>query len=373
MKNIILKGYYGRDNFGDEIMLDLIVSYIKNEYPSLKLQIMNSNPEMLKKKYKIDTPEALITGAYGRSNLLKRITTIVRADCYIVGGGTIITDKHSSLHLLEYYVEFLLRKLLKKPSVFISIGATRFKHSWTKILCKMIINSSDLCMVRDIESYDYLKKICCTKKIVQTGDLVLLAFDRLNNNGICKIVNNKKIGFCVMPYYESLYKKPELDKDLAKKIASIIDKLSCKGYEINLIPIQYGYNNTLDYKFSKQVQFQCSSQVRLFECIDNKEKMERIEEMDFIISMRLHAILFAISKNIKTIAINHNEKIDSCMKTYNLENQCVTMDNLMRIPEMIDTLTNKNCDKIIDAERKKAEKNFAYLATILDKVVNDER
>ena len=218
MKNIILKGYYGRDNFGDEIMLDLIVSYIKNEYPSLKLQIMNSNPEMLKKKYKIDTPEALITGAYGRSNLLKRITTIVRADCYIVGGGTIITDKHSSLHLLEYYVEFLLRKLLKKPSVFISIGATRFKHSWTKILCKMIINSSDLCMVRDIESYDYLKKNCCTKKIVQTGDLVLLAFDRLNNNGICKIVNSKKIGFCVMPYYESLYKKPELDKDLAKKL-----------------------------------------------------------------------------------------------------------------------------------------------------------
>lgn len=371
MENVILKGYYGRDNFGDEIMLDLIVSYFKKNYPFIKLQIMNSNPEMILKKYGIETANELITGNYGKTGIVKRILTIIRADCYIIGGGTIITDKHSSLHLFEYLLELSIRKFLGKPSVFISIGATKFKHSWSIVICKLILCCCELCMVRDSESFKMLRDIYNDKKIVQTGDLVLLAFK--NDNKKKESHSQKKIGFSLMPYYESLYKKNEMDIELANKIAKIIDILSKKGFNVSLIPIQYGYNNELDYKFSKLVKSFCQSKTEILTCYDSEGKMKEIETMDYIVSMRLHALLFAIFKNKKVIAISHNEKIDSCMKVYNINNQTVTMNKLDNIIEIVQQLQYKKFDyhETVYEQMLLAEKNFSYLTEILNRMIKD--
>ncbi len=370
MKKVILKGYYGRDNFGDEIMMDLIISFFKENYPQLQLQVMNSNPEMVLKKYGIETPKSLVTGSYGKMGIFKRVLSIIKADCYVIGGGTIITDKHSILHLVEYSIELILRKILGKPSVFISIGATKFKHKMTKFLCRIMFQCCDLCMVRDHESYLLLRKIYNKSKIVETGDMVLLAFNK-ENNKLSKNLEIKNIGFSLMPYYESLYKKNELDIKIAQKFAEVINKLSEEGYYISLIPIQFGDNNKLDYYFSKTVQKMCKSKVEVFDCKDNQEKMKKIATMDFLVSMRLHSLLYAISNNIKSVAINHNEKINSCLKVYGIEDQAVTLENISNIVDIIHLLEKKkvNFDDIVLEEYNKAEKNFNYLSLILNKLV----
>ena len=374
MKTVILKGYYGRDNFGDEIMMELIISYFKNLYPSLQLQVMNSNPCMLEEKYGIKTPVELVTGNYGKKDALKRIATIIRANCYIVGGGTIITDKHSSLHLVEYLIEFGIRRILHRPSIFISVGATEFKHKSTQLICKMLLRCSNLSMIRDSESFALLSKLYSGKSIVKTGDLVLLAFDQ-NRSTISKktTFEKKKIGLSLMPYHESLYNRPELDVELAKEFADVADLLAKEGFNVSIIPIQYGYNNDLDYRFSKMVLNMCESNVELFECRNNEEKMRKISTLDCLVSMRLHSLLCAISNNINCIAINHNEKIESCLKVYGIQNQSVTLENIHDIVGKVKEIPAM-CDytEIVAEQRLEAAKNFEFLSKILDKVVGDE-
>lgn len=373
MKKVILKGYYGRDNFGDEVMMELIISFFKKKYPFLQLQVMNSNPKMVFEKYGIQTPKSLVTGSYGKVGIFKRVLSIVNADCYIIGGGTIITDKHSALHLVEYFIELFLRKIFRRPSVFISVGATKFKYKTTRVLCKLIFWCCDLCMVRDHESYLLLREIYNKDKIVETGDIVLLSFDE-NNNKILENLKGKNIGFSLMPYYESLYRKNELDIKIAKKFSEVIDKLSEEGYCVSLIPIQFGDNNNLDYSFSKIVQKMCVSKVELFDCRDNQEKMRKIASMNFLVSMRLHSLLYAISRNIKSIAINHNEKINSCLKVYGIEEYAVTLENISNIIGLIHALEKKQIDfsNVILEEYNKAQKNFNYLSSILDKMIKEK-
>lgn len=337
-KLTILKGYYGRDNLGDEIMLEVFIKYLQQN-TNVSLCVMNSNPQQLKERYGLNTPDALVTGNRGdtvsfKSKTLKRIRKIIDADLYIVGGGTILTDKHSVLHLLEYAIEFFVRRMRGRKNLLISVGSTEFKSKLAEMACRIIINNSDVCTIRDGQSYDQLSKLSKKCNIMKTGDLVYLAdeiygFQSSRDGNKDETIKKKhKVCFCLMPINNSLHQQPENDIPLAYKFATLIDTIN-EAYDVEcyLLPIQYGDNNRLDFDYCEYIKMQCNSNVEIVDQKTTDGKIDAIKAMDVIVSMRLHALLIALMSGKKVIAIDHNPKIMAFMKHHCIESDDIALGN----------------------------------------------
>ena len=53
MSKILLSGYYGFANAGDEAMLTAIITGLRREVPSVEITVLSSNPAMTAEKYKV--------------------------------------------------------------------------------------------------------------------------------------------------------------------------------------------------------------------------------------------------------------------------------------------------------------------------------
>lgn len=371
MKEVILRGYYGRDNLGDELMKDIFIRNILSQ--DVKLYVMNSSPESLKSMYNIDTPDELISGKIPTiSNFFKRFIRILKSDLYIYGGGTILTDKHSYFHLLENNIYFLGRRIIKKKSLLISVGATDFKTKIGKLLCRRLIQNSTFAYIRDVDSYNRLKMITKgSKKLVLSADMVLLYKDFIKEK---ENKQNNMVGLCLMPYYYATYHDKEKDNNLMIKIIEQLRIIYKKDNNINfyLIPIQYGKNDLTDYYFCKEIYEKLKDEMKIDFCEEREfaKKIDELSKCNCIISMRLHALMISKMFNRKIFAINHNEKIGYFMKHYDTLDNSVTLDEIDKLGKTFLNMTNEtspNQEEIIEKDYCLAKENINIINKILNK------
>ena len=55
MKKILISGYYGFDNFGDDAILHVIVSELKKHLVNPKITVISNNPIKTRKIYAVDS------------------------------------------------------------------------------------------------------------------------------------------------------------------------------------------------------------------------------------------------------------------------------------------------------------------------------
>ena len=369
MKKIIIRGYYGRDNLGDELMKEI---FIESLGESAKLQIMNSDPQGLYKKFDLKTPNELVTGKTpSAKNIIRRFITIMKADLFVFGGGTILTDKHGYFHLAENAVYFLFRKVLGKKNLLVSVGATEFKSRIGKILSKLLINSSQEALIRDDDSYALLKRLTHnSSKVIHSSDMVLLTPEHIT---IPSNIESRTIGVCAMPYNWATFHKNGNDKELLKQLAEQIVLIGKQtGCKFLIIPIQYGDNCVTDYEYSKRLYaiIKDKVDVHFCDCKSIEEKISEIGRCEYLISMRLHALMISALVGGKVFAVNHNEKISYFMKRYSSIKYSVTLEEMSDIAERFLSLKNDQNSintRALAEDSKRAKHNI----TTINKYINE--
>ena len=370
MKKLIIRGYYGRDNLGDELMKETFIRSFNRT--DIKLYIMNSAPESLKNEFGLDTPNELVTGGIpGFKNAVKRFFTIVSADLFVFGGGTIITDKHSFFHLLENSVYFFVRRLLGKKSLVVSAGATKFKTGKGLFFAKQLIRFSTYTYIRDDDSFDYLTEITKgSKKLVRSSDMVLLSKDILPKNS--DKAEKKYIGLCLMPYYYATFHDNNGDDELLNTLCEQIKIISEKksGSSFLIIPIQSGLNNDTNYIYSKKAFDILKNEgldVVFCEGKNNAEKIEALSKCESLISLRLHALMLAKLMGSQVFAVDHNEKIAYFMKRYDSIENSVKLDDADSLAEKFLASVEVDSSDIIEADYETSKGNIE----IINKLISD--
>lgn len=370
MKKVIVRGYYGRDNLGDELMKDIFIRELN--VPDIELYIMNSSPESLRNEYDISTPEELTTGQIpSLTNTVKRLCRIVSADVYIYGGGTIITDKHSYFHLVENAIYFACRKLLRKKSLLISVGATNFHSKRGLFFAQRLIRNSTYAYIRDEDSYNYLKKITHnSNRLVQSADMVLLTRDAISEKRYGD--PDDRIGLCLMPYYYVTYHQRDKDEQLLDSLVTQIAIIGREmlGFAFTLIPIQAGNNDATDYEFCKKVfdRLKGEIDITISKCNSNEEKIHELSRCKYVISMRLHALMLTKLMGNRVFAINHNEKIEYFMRHYDSIKNHVTLNNIERLaPKFLESIKSscQESEELINTDYNLAKGNISIIKSFL--------
>jgi len=168
LKNIMISGYYGFGNCGDEAILLALTQELSKHISKEKIIVLSNNPENTEKIYKVKS--------INRFNLISIISKLKDSSLFISGGGGLIQDvSGKGLSVLYYLGLIFMARLFKIPNIVYGQGIGPIKKNINKILVKMVLKKVDLIIVRDEESKILLKKMgIINKKIIVNADTAFL-------------------------------------------------------------------------------------------------------------------------------------------------------------------------------------------------------
>jgi polysaccharide pyruvyl transferase CsaB len=293
MKKIVISGYYGFENLGDEAVLAGIISLLKKKNKKLKLTVLSATPEETAQRYGVN--------AVSRNSLIQISHVFAEADLFISGGGSLLQDVTGSLSVPYYLAIFWLAKLQGLKTAYYAQGVGPLQKRWSRWLTAFSLNRFDFLGVRDQGSKELLKEIGVKKEIKLTADPVFALYNMVNVVRQ-KIKGEINIGVSVRPW-ESDYLE-----ELAQGLNSYAERYKCKFL---LLPMHKGS----DEKTSQKLKGLLHAKTELVELSHEPEKaLKAFSQLDLFVGVRLHSLIFALLNQIPSLALSYDPKIEGLME-----------------------------------------------------------
>ncbi len=301
MSDIIISGYYGLGNSGDEALLESIVKDLKSLSPDITITALSGNARLTNKRYGIKT--------VSRMNLFSIIKEMRKAKLLLSGGGTLIQDATSTKSLLYYlFIISLARKMGLKTMIYANgMGPVKEKNI-EKV--KKVLNETDLITLRENISLEELKKWGVDKpQIIVTADPAfnLVPSDKERAEEILSEYAVEKEEKVVSV---SVRKCNNLPRNFEEEMALALDVIAEMGYLPVFIPMQLGQDLELSINIAKRMKN--PSRV-----IDREimvgDMLSIIGRCSFVCGMRLHMLIFASVMNVPMAGIAYDPKIKGFM------------------------------------------------------------
>ena len=231
MNKIVISGYYGFANAGDEAMLTSIVRALRGVQPEIDLTVISGNPAETSAKHKVKS--------IYRFNFFKIYNALKNADMLLSGGGSLLQDVTSLRSLFYYLFIILMGKMAGKKVMLYSHGIGPIRNTLARKLTRIVCSKADLITVRDADSQTELLKMGISgRNIIVTADSVLalpvadktIGQKILQNAGID--INRPVLGISVRPWAN--------DINCFKVIAAALKQFKSEhDAQIVLLPLQY--------------------------------------------------------------------------------------------------------------------------------------
>ena len=292
---VVISGYYGFDNIGDEAILKSIIMALKEEDENIEITVLSSNPTETKKNYNVN--------AINRWSIKTIYKELKNSDGLISGGGSLLQDVTSSRNILYYTSIIGLANLINKPVFVYAQGVGPINKKLNKKIVKYFLNKVQYISLRDEDSFKLIKSIGVNIKTDIVPDPVMgLDFKNID----CKSRGNSYIIISVRDWCTK--------EAYLKKIAKSCNDISKEGISIKLLPM----HGKLDEEIAKELAKMIECEVEILSHKMNIEnKLKYIREAKLMIGMRLHALIFAGNVGTPMIGISYDPKIDSYLKLVN--------------------------------------------------------
>lgn len=163
---ILIAGYYGFGNLGDELILTSIVSQVQKRYPGSSISVLSPEPVATATRHKI--------AAIPRWNPVLILTALWKNDVFILGGGGLLQNKTSNRSLFYYLALVAIARFFQNPVVLYAIGVEHIEGElWRTVMRVLFSGKKVFITVRDNESKElFIAMGLPAHKIFVTADPV---------------------------------------------------------------------------------------------------------------------------------------------------------------------------------------------------------
>ena len=349
---IVLSGYFGYDNVGDEAILFSIIRALRKLEQTVELTVLSNNPAETAATYGVNS--------VNRWNIGEIRSALKKADGLISGGGSLMQDA-TSTKTIPYYAGIIkLAQMAKVPVFIYSQGMGPIHGKLGKWLVKSVFNKSAGITVRDEASHTLLREIGVRLPVTVVPDPVvglggneftspwldewlktqfkadaeqtereeaemnLHAADAANasDDAVTDMdaisddsVNDKddpteELQVSVTPpdYITVSVRDWPSEVDFKKKIAESLDLIAGRELHVVFIPMHGEH----DVKASADVAalMQSTSTIAPGD-LSIEEKIAVIGGSKLLVGQRLHSLIFAAIEHIPFMALSYDPKIDA--------------------------------------------------------------
>lgn len=302
---IVLSGYFGFDNLGDEAILEAVCE---------RLRALSPTGEILALSHTTPAPEESLFTAIPRLSPWAIWRALQGADLFISGGGSLLQDV-TGPGSIPYYLGVLeMARLAGVPRMILAQGVGPLNSGWSRRAVGHVLSGVDVITVRDQASAELLSACGVPKeRIGLTVDPVLgmraspvsVGESLLEEWGL--EAQLPIVAVSIRPW------KSWLEKQLKSFSAVLAQCAQMWGAQILLLPFHHpGDGWILDELAQCLVARPEGQRPRVFLAqadLTPKEMMAVLERVDLLVGMRLHALIMAAAVHTPAIGIVYDPKI----------------------------------------------------------------
>lgn len=306
MYDILISGYYGFKNSGDDAILMAILDNLRTYKKDIKILVLSKNPEETKRIYGVDTAD--------RFNFSEVIKAIKSSKLFLTGGGNLIQDESSTRSLMYYLSTIWMAKKLGLKVMLYSNGIGAIDKKVNRLITSRIVNKVDVITLREEKSLKEIESLKITKpQIFVTADPAFTlmpcedeeASSILAAEGIIK--NKPLVGISI--------RKWKNFQGYQKQIAEASDYM----YEnLNVQPVFIPMHYPHDVDICLTIATMMKNKPKI---IKNKYSVSQtlgiIKNMDMIIGMRLHALIYGASLQVPVLGLIYDPKVEGFLEYIN--------------------------------------------------------
>ena len=284
---ILLGGFYGFDNIGDEAVLAAIVAAIRQVDEKIPLMALSHQPQKTAAAYEILAVDRW------QSKTVRRALSDARL--FVLGGGSLLQDVTGMKSLL-FYLRWLWQAQRAKTPVFVyAQGIGPIQSKWGRKLTAHFLKKAAGVSLRDQASYEQvLSWGADPAKVSLTVDPVL-AWQTETPVPVA-LPAGHKIAFALRAW-------PGFSPQKAARVA---DHFAERGYQIVFFP----FHTPADTVFAQEVAAGMRNTALVLEqTFTASQAAAIIRQMDLVWGMRLHALVLAAAAGVPFAALNYDPKV----------------------------------------------------------------
>lgn len=348
--DVMISGYYGFHNSGDDSILGAIIRDLRAKCPNASITVLSKNPVETARLYNVSAVDRFAFGAMW--SMLKRTRLLIS------GGGSLIQDVTSSQSLYYYLAVIMLAKLCGAKVMLYANGIGPITRKRNLRIAKRALKRVDCITLRDRASLRELKRIVPSETAVRvTADPVFNATvgdeavidECLERAG----VGDKRF------FVVSIRDWPTLDENAEEKIAYFADSVYKK---YGIMPFVVPMQSKLDKDISEDLEVLLTVSHGVCRNGYSPELMLGIiGRAEFVVGMRLHTLIYAAKMGVPLIALDYDPKVAAVMETvglkYSMKVENIDEDELCRFAD--DIMENH---EELKRELEEKSKEFGRLA-----------
>lgn len=272
-KKVVISGYYGFKNFGDELILSILCKYLKER--DVDITVFSSDPP-----YTSFVHEVHAVPSFDIPSVIK---VLRECDTLISGGGSLFQDATSLKSLIYYAFILAVAQFFGKKTIVFAQGVGPLKSPISRFLVKWLFSGADNVSVRDEKSLSMLDAWGIEAELVDD---------------------------------------PVYSLELAQTLKEDITGIQLRAFEgispefLLRLKTALGDRKLRAFSLQKSLDYEICNDF----CDDVVEEriVREISKCDTLVAMRFHALIVALKAGVKCVAINYDPKIQTLAEKYSI-------------------------------------------------------
>ncbi len=306
---LLISGYYGFANAGDEAILAGLVQGFRELAPEAQLTVLSEDPLATAAEHGVAAVPRGLTSAF---------SAIQDSDLLVSGGGGLLQDATSWRSPLYYLALLWLARASHVPMACIGHGIGPLRRSWVRRLTRRELSRVNLLVVRDKLSLTILQGLAVGREIHVAADLAFLLPPPGEDETAAawakaELPQDSRPALGIALRQPSGDSSPDLSPSLAAAIGAACQQL---GLRPLLLPMQHPRDLAVAEVVAQHMPLPAQiARPRL----TAREMLALVAGCDLVVALRLHALIFAAVCGRPMVAISYDPKVDGQMEELGLK------------------------------------------------------
>lgn len=341
---VIICGAYGKDNAGDDAILLSMLRQLRQDDPDLPIWVMTRKPGQTALMAGIST---VFTFDFHKAGQIMRHCRL-----YISGGGSLIQDVTSTRSLMFYLQSIRQAKRNGCCVMMYGCGVGPLQHPRNRRIAGRVLNGSvDLITLRDPDSRTILESIGVTRpEIHVTADPALLC--PVDSDQIKQYW--KEAGLEPGGRYCLFVLRPWAGE--SQWSSAFVAAADYVWHTYGMEPVFFTMENHKDLPVTERVSALVKAPHHILPPANSGSLICGImAKMELVVSMRLHALIFASGQGVPVVGVSYDPKVSSFLDYLGQQNY-VTLEEVTdgSLCDMIDGAASSGATETAMVERLQA-------------------
>ncbi|WP_018754729.1 polysaccharide pyruvyl transferase CsaB [Paenibacillus terrigena] len=316
-RRIVISGYYGFNNSGDEAVLRSILTALEQESKAQGVPIvpivLSINPRLTKRLYQVQ--------AVHRMDFRKVFRAIWTSHGLISGGGSLLQDATGSKTIPYYLGVIKLAQWLRKPTFIYSQGVGPVNRKAFFPFIRNAFQRSKFVSVRDIESGELLQSMgLAEERIHVVPDPVMGLPISIDPEIHAEELDASELTLPMVGVSVRFWKE---DRGDMHRIADAL-RLLCEERPVHLrflpfhLPSDEEASRYIIERMGDLTELGCQVSI----CPPHEQPQAMLAEVSrcqLLVGMRLHSLIYAASQQVPMVGISYDPKIDHFLHRLQME------------------------------------------------------